>query len=505
VKFWDLKAGKLWGTFSAAAHGAAEPGEPADTAPVQELDWVLYTPDGLFDATPGGTKLVRFRNREQANQLEQYEATHFAFRLGDLLLSGKPAPLVQRADAAPPVSIIPPVRSDSTLPETELRVSLGGADLKDVRLYHNDRPIPTGLDPRKPLPTQFPVRVRLLEGTNRFYAMASRDGAIDSRSDEVEVLYDGPMEPGRLHVVALGVGDYKARRLGYAVQDADQLSEVLHARGLDAAGQPGLRTVLPDSQVNQENVEKAFDEVARRVEDRPQDTVVVFLAGHTGVFDQQQFCLLLPSFPFAPGQPEQALARDVVPRQVADQPINPDHVLPYSVVAANLMRLKALNRLVIVDACQAEAIVEDPQVAEIQKWMEIGSRRTRTSYLMAARRGEPALEVDPLHHGLFTYTLLRGMGAIDPDNDPEEVSRLNLPRNADFNGDGILSTSELESYVEQNLSAIAALFPGMVARREAQLPAGRRATPAAKLEQRARLQTVNVSFPLVPVAQRRAR
>jgi hypothetical protein len=168
------------------------------------------------------------------------------------------------------------------------------------------------------------------------------------------------------------------------------------------------------------------------------------------------------------------------------------------------MRLSALNRLVIVDACQAEAIIEDPQVAEIQKWMDIGSRRARTSYLMAARRGEPALEVDPLRHGLFTYTLLRGMGAIDPESDPDEVARLNLPRNADFNGDGILSTSELDSYVRQNLPEIAKLFPGLVARREAQLSTGR-TTPLAKLEQRPLIQTVDVSFPLIPVAERRAR
>jgi WD40 repeat protein len=504
VKFWDIKGRKLWGTFSAACT-PADPDQPADTALLNELDWVLYTPEGMFDGTPEGTKLVRFRKHEQANHLAQYEATHFAFRLGELLLSGKPAPLVRKAETAPSVTITAPVRSDTSVPETELLVSLGGADLKDVRLYHNDRPIPTGLDARKPCPPQFPVRVRLLDGTNHFYAMASRDGFVDSRSDEVEILYDGPMESGRLHVVALGVADYKARRLAYPVRDADQLSKVLHKRGLGALGEEGFSTVLPDSQVNHENVEKAFDEIARRVEDRPQDTVVVFVAGHTGVFNDQQFCLLLPSFEFAPGQPALARARDVVPNQTANQPVNPDDVLPYSVIAANMMRLKALNRLVIVDACQAEAILEDPQVGEIQKWMEIGSRRARTSYLMAARRGEPALEVDPLRHGLFTYTLLRGMGAIDPANEPEEVSRLNLRENADFNGDGLLSTGELDSYVTQNLPAIAQLFPGLVARREAELPKGKRVTPAALLDQRPSLQGVNVSFPLVPVTPRPAR
>src|SRR5262249_11094737 len=86
VKFWDLKEKRLWGTFSAAQ----APGDAADTTPARELDWVFYTPDGLFDATPDGAKLVCFRDRHQAHRLEQYEALNFAFRLGDSLLTGKP-------------------------------------------------------------------------------------------------------------------------------------------------------------------------------------------------------------------------------------------------------------------------------------------------------------------------------------------------------------------------------------------------------------------------------
>ena len=56
--------------------------------------------------------------------------------------------------------------------------------------------------------------------------------------------------------------------------------------------------MLLGNEVSRENVERVFDEIARRVEDRPQDTVVVFLAGHTDVFDPQRFCLLLPTYPF---------------------------------------------------------------------------------------------------------------------------------------------------------------------------------------------------------------
>ena len=57
--------------------------------------------------------------------------------------------------------------------------------------------------------------------------------------------------------------------------------------------------------------------------------------------------------------------------------------------------------------------------------------------------GEPALEVEGLRHGLFTYTLLRGMGGgINREDEPSMISDLALRDNADFNGDGIITTGE---------------------------------------------------------------
>jgi len=497
VRFWDLKRGKLWGTFTAIS--GPRDLEILPQAPVPELDWVFYTPEGFFDASAEGTKLVHFRQRAESHPVDQLETTHYTFRLGAQLLGGEP-PRPARLEEPPPISVLAPPRLDASIPETELTVTLDPSQLKEIRLYHNDRPIPTGLERSQgPLPSEFQVKVRLLEGINRFYAMASRDGAYDSRSRVVEIPYKGTVEQGRLHVVALGVGDYERRRLKYAERDAERISEVLHARGLETARRPGMRIFLPNSEATVENVERAFAQIAERVEDSPQDKVVVYLAGHTGVFESGRFGLLLPSYPFPAGEAEATVVRDAVARGEEGAPLDPRHVLPYSVVAANLMRLKALNRLVIVDACQAEAILEDPQVAAIQKWMEVSSRRARTSYLMAARRGEPALEVDPLGHGLFTYTLLRGMGAIPPREEPEEVAELGLPPHADLDGDGILTTSELDAYTKQNLPPLAELFPTLVASREARLTGRRTSVPPAQLAQRASLQSSEVSFPLVRI------
>lgn len=503
IRFWDLDKHALLGTFCAAST-AAESGEPAGAGPARELDWVLYTPDGHFDASEAGRELVRFRQGDHGHSLEQFDGTKlYAFELTDHLRSGRPLEPA-RLDAPPPVAIDAPLREDLALPETKLTILLGAADFKDVRLYHNGVPIPSGLeDASPPLPDRFDVRVRLLPGLNRFYAMASREGAFDSRSQELEIPYEGSIEPGRLHVIALGVGNYEREKLSFAKRDAERLSEVLHVRGLAAGKERGKSVLLTDDLVNARSVAKAFTEIGREVRGHPQDTVVLFLAGHTGVFDNERFCLLLPKYPFPAEAPLLVAARNANPPVAPGAKITPDDLLPYSTLAVNLMRLDALNRLVIVDACQAEAILSDPQVEAIRKWMEIGSRKARTSYLMAARRGEPALEVEPLGHGLFTYTLLRGMREIRPRDEPEEIASLKLRPDADYNADGLITTAELDAYVKEALPPIADLFPLLIVKRRATGNAQTAPQPAAadRLDQSLRLQTARTSFPLIRLSR----
>jgi WD40 repeat protein len=502
IRFWDLKRGSLWGTFSATTR------PPVAEAAIQELDWVLYTPEGRYDAPPSATALVRFRRHNRPLLVDQFEKTHNTFRLSERMLQGEDPRLGREPEEPPPVSISVPPRTDPTTPRTRVTITLGARDAKeiqDVRLYQNDVPIPCGWEAQRQHPSpdlSFEVDVRLAPNRNRFYVMASREGAYDSCSKVVEVDYAGPSEPGRLHVLALGVGSYRTRGLLFARRDAEQLSQVLHARGLDAAGESGYVDVLRDEDVNRENITSAFARIAERVEDRPQDTVVVFLAGHTGVFRGLSFCLLLPTFPFPAKEPVLVAARDATTD--VEEEVNPDFVLPYSFVALNLMRLKALHRLVIVDACQAEAIYQDPKVRSIQKWMDLSSRGVRTSYLMAARRGEPALEVEPLGHGLFTYTLLRGMGAIPLTGEPKLVSQLNLPGDGDYNKDGVLSTAELDAYAKDVLPRLTGVFPQLLANARAAVDA-RSKTPVAprpkpEAEPAPRMQGAEVSFPLVPLA-----
>ena len=107
VKFWDLARHTLMGTFRAATTTV----DPAKPTAVRDLDWVLYTPDGHFDASQTGRELVRFRQEDRAHHMEQFDSTKlYTFELSDLLRSGRiaePAHL----DPPAPVAIDPPPES----------------------------------------------------------------------------------------------------------------------------------------------------------------------------------------------------------------------------------------------------------------------------------------------------------------------------------------------------------------------------------------------------------
>ena len=524
IRFWDLAARKLRGTFAAGSRGT---GPEVLSAP--EVDWVVYTPDSLFDASAEATKLVHYRRpsrsrpatgpsstalavgvsrREEAGQLDQLAETNTVYGLADRLMRGVDPAQQPGAAEAPPIAIAAARRENPKDPQALVTLALGSDRFGDVRLYHNDVPIPSGWQAGMPADRPIEVPVRLVGGTNRFYAMASVEGDYDSLSKVVELDYQAPMRRGRVHVLTLGVTGYEGRPLAYAIRDGEALGKILYRRGQDANGRLGLNRGLYDDQVTASKLNEVFREIAREVQDHPEDTVVVFLAGHTGVFRKQQFCLLLPNFDFSQEAPRpiaELAARDggIAIGQQAD--VDPSWVLPYSLIELNLLKLKALNRLVIVDACQAESIDDDPRVREIRRLMERTSRRGRTSYLLAARRGEAALEANLLQHGLFTYALLRGLQANDRLGEAEKrVGALGLPPNADFDRDREVSTDELDAYARLALPKLAGLFREPVVRGgvvtappAAGANRGNPSVPAP--DQKLRLQAAETSFPLVPL------
>ncbi len=470
VRLWGLVDRRLLATLS------AEQGTP---------DWVIYTPEGLFDSSPGGEKRVSWRLGDDLISLEQeYDRSH-VFRLGDRVRKvQRPKPPAPPPAPPPRLSIDPPAAADAPRGRLTLTIRVDEPVPADLRLYRDGIPVRGAEDFQvEPGRRSVSVAVQLQGGTNRFHAMGSRPGSIDGRSNMVEVHYHGPVASGRVQVLALGVSHYdrEGRSLRFADADAEEMAKHLHEHGIHPEGGPGERIVLTNEQVTEEAVAKAFLALRDKVAGHPEDTVVVFLAGHTEVL-ARRFHLLLPAFPFPSGT-------------VGMLDVAPGTTLPFAAIYRNLSRLDALRRVVVIDACQAQEIHNDPAVLRIREAIDDGAHRARTAYLLAARRGEPAGEVAAIEHGMLTYVLLKGMGREGLKPVPG-LAASEGPTGADRDHDGLVSTDELRWFADLTLPRLALTFPPLVqVERAGAAPIEVR--PAANLGQEPRMQSSGAAFPLV--------
>jgi WD40 repeat protein len=490
VRFWTIdpkaRRARLIGSL------VAFPAVRVETAPLQQAargavgaDWVAFTPDGMYDSSLNGDRLVSFVQNREVRPLEQFAARFCRFGLTDQLRQGiRPEP---PAFTPPPTLVIdPPSVIDLPARGTELRISLLDASVnaESLRLYQNGVPVREGGDFRRVgSKGEFVVPVRLRSGVNRFYAMAARNEDVDARSQDVELHYDRSDTPTRVHVLALGVKSYGRNALRFADVDARQMADHIQRYGVGDASPPGKAIVLTDANVTARNVEDAFSSIRREVRGRPEDLVVVFLAGHTDVLKsstgRERFSLLLKDFPFSASEPLLAANRGVGLGAATGANLPTGADLPFYAIYRNLSNLDALHRLIIIDACQAEAIYDDPGVRQVEQFRlnESESRKTRTSYILAARRGELANESDVLGHGLLTYVLLRGMDASGLYPLPKTLTDFDPASNADGDRDGVVTTCELREYADRGMVALAKHLPGLAQRGRSEAIDARRPLP----------------------------
>ncbi len=468
VRFWriDPKSSELLGTITSSPD-TATPG-PADPTPPRagEAQWIAFTSEGIFDGSQDGESLVSFVDGERVHAIDSYAKRLFRpFLTEDFRHGNKPrpdpfsAPLPLRLELARPV--------DLDVADVEVRVAFNDPDVRrdSIRLYQNGTPIRDGADFTEARPGSLSTKVRLTRGDNRFHAMASRPDEVDARSDDLWMHHTGPMVKGRVHVVALGVGNYHRNALRYPVKDAKEMAKAMASRVLSPSQLAGRAIVLTDVEVNEKAIESEFAKLRREVKDHPEDTVVVFLAGHADLVKDAEgrslYSLLLPTYPFPSDAPRLAMNRGV--EAIGPGGVPADAYLSYANIYKNLSHLQALQRLVIIDACQAEAAINDPGVARIDRLRAVDreARMTRTAYLLATRRGEAASESSALDHGLLTYVVLRGIGAKDLKAAPAEIASLRPGVTADLDGDGRITTGEIRQFVDVNLPTLSNL-PGVV-------------------------------------------
>ncbi|MDI9570597.1 MAG: caspase family protein [Pseudomonadota bacterium] len=413
--------------------------------------WVVWTPEGFFDASEGGTELIGYhlnRGKDRAAEFIGVDKLYDQFYRPDLVLAkfeGKDiSEYAQKVNIGRLLSAntLPPAArlftSSATAKKRDIDVQGEicdqGGGIGDVTLFLNGMPVIVDPDGRtlklvsqgtgggkKPACKSFRHTVTLTEGENIIGLMArNKDNSIESNRAEARLTFhSGYKEKPDLYILAVAVNKYRDGdlRLKYPRADADELVKSIQKGAKRIFGKIAVKTVY-DEAATRAGLALAFEELGRQT--RREDVFILFLAGHGITYEKDGNYYFLPvDFRFTG---EEAIAKQGVSKED---------------LMKNLTHIQALKSLLLLDTCNsgsfAEAvasrnIVEKTAVARLGK-------ATGRSTLVASSKDQAALEGYE-GHGVFTYTLLQAINGAARDRE------------------GKVTVNGLATYVEETMPAL---------------------------------------------------
>ena len=354
--------------------------------------------------------------------------------LGHLLAGEMPVPLQgapiiaeqkQGFPLPPLVSIIKPEKIVKT-PDREIEITLKAVDqdfgLKDIYLYHNGKIVDdtdaVSRKGKKKGELFKSYKLVLLSGTNLFKAVARNNILIESEPDVVTVNTDWSAPRPRLHILTVGISKYDNHHLDlhYARQDAEEIGKVLLLKKNPVYSEIVFNH-LYDSSASRTAINTQLAELAQLP---PQDTVIIYLAGHGETLADEWFFI-----PYDLRHPENA------------------NWLKKSALSSSLLEMYiagigARRVFLVIDACKSGALVDVFADFENHRSMALLSRLAGIHVFSASTKSQYAGEFGRLGHGLFTYSMLEGLQG-PADCDP---------------ADGSVSVSEIMSYVETQMPVL---------------------------------------------------
>lgn len=271
ARIWDLTTGRELLTLTTDGTGKA---------------WAAVSPDGLFDGSEGGRKVVGYRfPKGGLGECDQYFAGGFRpGLLAEVWRGERPVPAKPLVRGKPPVvKLVAPKGRNANDPTATLSAEItdqgGGVGAIVVENNGVRLAVPTKSEPgAEANVTRVSFTVPLAPGVNRIGVRAAdKDGYRLSATSEVEL--SRPVltgQRGRLYVVAVAVGEP-------AKKDAQAVAELLRTRGGRLFDRVDVVPVS-DKEATRTTVEDTVRDVAEL--SRPQDTVVVLLCGSGFVVEQ---------------------------------------------------------------------------------------------------------------------------------------------------------------------------------------------------------------------------
>jgi WD40 repeat protein len=429
-------------------------------------DWIMYTPDGYFDASHYGGELVAM-----VRGLDTFSVDQFATGLNrpDLILRHMGIGSEEfiehlnlhymkrlqrgrfRDEAAALELEAPEVRLISAKQEgkhavLEAEIS-GKAPLQTYQIYVNGVPVlPNGGKPIGGTTARVSERVELGEGPNIVEVTAFNTRGVEAFRARWSTTYRGEAK-GDLYFIGFGVSQYKnpALNLQFAHKDVTDLAAIMQ-RYQNAYRRVVVKTYLNEA-VTVENIRKAREVLHDAKVD---DTVVVFVSGH-GAYDLSREA----TYYYA--------TYNVDLKNLAGTAAS------FDLIESLLRDIGPRRKLMLIDTCESGEM-DDVMRAEIEARMRTagiegrtspalrqdGGGRTRRVFLYdrdryiyndltrrtgaivfsASHAGEFSFESPKIQNGFFTHEIVDALAS----------------GQADANRDGVITLDELQAYVSLNVA-----------------------------------------------------
>lgn len=308
LKLWEEASGK----------------ELANLIALDPQDWLVTTPDGLFDGSPPAWSQIYWRFSEELNDISPAEIFFSEFFYPGLLtdiIAGKrpmaPRSIAQLDRRQPQVKLTladeQPAPAGITKRSALVRVEVtdAPAGARDVRLFRNGSlvklwsgdlssltdkdgcQIAAQREPERPQLGVCTVTVPIVAGQNNFTAYAFNHDNIKSENSTLSITgADSLQRPSTLYILAVGVGQSANTEynLKYSAADAQDFGDEVK-RQQASLGRFGRTEVIP--LVNQDATKTKILAALRTLADtiQPEDGVIVYFSGH-GTAQGDRFYLI---------------------------------------------------------------------------------------------------------------------------------------------------------------------------------------------------------------------
>ncbi|MGR9046393.1 MAG: caspase family protein, partial [Gammaproteobacteria bacterium] len=407
-----------------------------------ETGWTVVDSTGRFDSSEAGMGNVSWEAAEQDIPIDSF-STHYyepgvmATALAHEPFINKQPQVVQAGINLPPELNLNAPGASKTADQPfiiALDVVDAGGGIGAQRLYHNGKivdesrvldKVDSEIDGR--LNRRIRYQVPPVPGRNQFKAVVANLMGIDSPARELAFDVSGEKTPSTLHVIAVGINQYKDQRLNldYSVADAKSIAAILKTKKLMS-----FKNIHELGLFDQNATKQAIIGRLKESANYPkEDVLVVYLAGHGLAINGEWYFM-----------PHETTLQETE-HEYAEIGISAQEIRDL-MAEINMQKI-----LILVDACYSGAGLN--AFRHLQNSQRHFGRALSKSVgiviLAATRQDQQAAELADLGHGLFTYVVSQGMeGAADIRPKNQIISAYEV---ADF------STSTIPEYSKKYLGA----------------------------------------------------